>query len=109
MCEFPRDLCMTNQPTRLQPREQTVRSVEIDRVLAVFDVFDEELDTPASKFKYLEDTRRFYGYLIDAGRAVYNLLDRMATQSVMHVPVCYPDSPTDSTHSPESIRRDRCC
>ncbi|MFC6964686.1 hypothetical protein [Halocatena marina] len=32
------------------------------------------------KFKYLEGTRRFYGYLIDAGRAVYNPLDRMATR-----------------------------
>lgn len=42
-------------------------------------MLDEVLGTPASKFKYLEDTRRFYGYLIDAGRSVYNLLDRMAT------------------------------
>ncbi len=61
-------------------QDQTVRPAEIDRALAVFDVLDEVLGTPASKFKYLEDTRRFYGYLIDAGRAVYNPLERMATR-----------------------------
>ncbi|EMA56608.1 hypothetical protein [Halococcus thailandensis] len=57
--------------------EERERPAEIDRALAVFDVLDEVLGTPASKFKYLEDTRRFYDYLLDAGRAVYNPLDRM--------------------------------
>jgi integrase len=57
--------------------EEQDRPAEIDRALAVFDVLDEVLGTPASKFKYLEDTRRFYDYLLDAGRAVYNPLDRM--------------------------------
>jgi integrase len=57
--------------------EERKRPAEIDRALAVFDVLDEVLGTPASKFKYLEDTRRFYDYLLDAGRAVYNPLDRM--------------------------------
>lgn len=57
--------------------EERERPAEIDRVLAVFDILDEVLGTPASKFKYLEDTRRFYDYLLDAGRAVYNPLDRM--------------------------------
>lgn len=61
-------------------QDQSSRPTEIDRALAVFDVLNEVLGTPASKFKYLEDTRRFYGYLIDAGRAVYNPLDRMATR-----------------------------
>jgi integrase len=57
--------------------EESERPAEIDRALAVFDVLDEVLSTPASKFKYLEDTRRFYDYLLDAGRAAYNPLDRM--------------------------------
>jgi integrase len=57
--------------------EERERPAEIDRALAVFDVLDEVLGTPASKFKYLEDTRRFYDYLLDSGRAVYNPLDRM--------------------------------
>jgi integrase len=57
--------------------EERERPAEIDRALAVFDVVDEVLGTSASKFKYLEDTRRFYDYLLDAGRAVYNPLDRM--------------------------------
>jgi integrase len=57
--------------------EESERPAEIDRGLAVFDVLDEVLSTPASKFKYLEDTRRFYDYLLDAGHAVYNPLDRM--------------------------------
>jgi integrase len=57
--------------------EERERPAEIDRALAVFDVLDEVLGTSASKFKYLEDTRRFYDYLLDAGRAIYNPLDRM--------------------------------
>jgi integrase len=57
--------------------EERERPAEIDRALAVFDVLDEILGTSASKFKYLEDTRRFYDYLLDAGRAIYNPLDRM--------------------------------
>ena len=65
-------------PNLLAPLlEEGERPVEIDRALAVFDVLDEVLGTPASKFKYLEDTRRFYDYLLDAGKAVYNPLDRM--------------------------------
>lgn len=69
---------MSNLLNALQ--DQSTRPAEIDWALAVFDVLDEVLGTSASKFKYLEDTRRFYGYLIDAGRAVYNPLDRMATR-----------------------------
>src|SRR5699024_5681348 len=57
--------------------DERERPSAIARALAVFDVLDEVLGTPASKFKYLEDTRRFYDYLLDAGRAVYNPLDRM--------------------------------
>ncbi|WP_254546681.1 tyrosine-type recombinase/integrase [Halomarina pelagica] len=57
--------------------EERDRPDEIDRALAVFDVLHEVLGTTASKFKYLEDVRRFYDYLVDAGRAVYNPLERM--------------------------------
>ena len=53
------------------------RPEEIDRALAVFDVLDRLLGTTASKFKYLEDTRRWYRWLVDVGRAAYNPLDRM--------------------------------
>lgn len=53
------------------------RPEEIDRALAVFDVLDRALGTTASKFKYLEDTRRWYRWLVDVGRAAYNPLDRM--------------------------------
>ena len=69
---------VNESPDLLAPLlEESERPAEIDRGLAVFDVLDEVLGTPASKFKYLEDTRRFYDYLLDAGRAVYNPLDRM--------------------------------
>ena len=69
---------VNKSPDLLAPLpEEQERPTEIDRALAVFDVLDEVLGTPASKFKYLEDTRRFYDYLLDAGRAVYNPLDRM--------------------------------
>ena len=69
---------VNESPDLLTPLlEESERPAEIDRGLVVFDVLDEVLGTPASKFKYLEDTRRFYDYLLDAGRAVYNPLDRM--------------------------------
>ena len=69
---------VNESPDLLAPLlEESERPAEIDRGLAVFDILDEVLGTPASKFKYLEDTRRFYDYLLDAGRAVYNPLDRM--------------------------------
>lgn len=58
-------------------RDESERPDEIDRALAVFDILNEVLGTPASKFKYLEDTRRFYKHLIRSGHALYNPLDEM--------------------------------
>ncbi|QLG29886.1 site-specific integrase (plasmid) [Halorarum halophilum] len=58
-------------------RDEAERPAEIDRALAVFDILNEVLGTPASKFKYLEDTRRFYKHLIRSGHALYNPLAEM--------------------------------
>lgn len=57
--------------------QEAHRPEEISAVLAVFDVLDATLGTVASKFKYLEDTRRFYQWLVDVGRATYNPLERL--------------------------------
>jgi integrase len=67
------------------------RPTEIDRALAVFDVLDRLLGSERSKLKYLEDTRRFYRYLIDAGRATYNPLERMEARFAWERPE--PDNP----------------
>lgn len=53
------------------------RPAEIERAMGVFDVLDEQLGSVGSKFKYLEDTRRWYRWLQDAGRAAYNPLERI--------------------------------
>ena len=48
------------------------------KALAVFDVFDEELSTDASKLKYLGDVSGWYDWLSTSGRAAYSPLANAA-------------------------------
>lgn len=48
------------------------RPEEIDRCLAVFDVFNQELANDETKLKYYSEIRQFYEYLANFRRARYN-------------------------------------
>ncbi|RZV06328.1 site-specific recombinase XerD [Natrinema hispanicum] len=48
------------------------RADEIERVLAVFDELDRDLDSEASKLRYLGDVSQFYEHLQRRGKAAYN-------------------------------------
>ncbi len=48
------------------------RADEIERVLAVFDELDQDLDSEASKLRYLGDVSQFYEHLQRRGKAAYN-------------------------------------
>ncbi|UHQ96129.1 tyrosine-type recombinase/integrase [Natrinema halophilum] len=45
---------------------------EIERVLAVFDELDRNLDSDESKLRYLGDVSQFYEHLVRRGKAAYN-------------------------------------
>ncbi|MFD1562538.1 tyrosine-type recombinase/integrase [Haloarchaeobius amylolyticus] len=48
------------------------RADEIERVLAVFDELDRDLDSEASKLRYLGDVSQLYEHLQRRGKAAYN-------------------------------------
>jgi len=48
------------------------RADEIERVLAVFDELDRDLDSAESKLRYLGDVSQFYEHLQRRGKAAYN-------------------------------------
>ncbi|WP_049934082.1 tyrosine-type recombinase/integrase [Halarchaeum acidiphilum] len=67
-------------------RDESRRAAEIDRAFAVCKVLDRTLRTPAARRKYVEDVRRFYRELLDAGYISYNPMRRMETRLGLDVP-----------------------
>lgn len=67
-------------------RDESRRAAEIDRAFSVCKVLDRTLGTPAARRKYIEDVRRFYRELRDAGYIVYNPMRRMETRLGLDVP-----------------------
>jgi len=66
--------------------DESRRAEEIDRAFAVCKVLDRTLGTPAARRKYVEDVRRFYRELADAGYIAFNPMRRMETRLGLDTP-----------------------
>jgi len=85
--KYVRLYCDLHSPDVLDGlRDESRRAAEIDRAFAVCKVLDRTLETPAARRKYVEDVRRFYRELRDAGYVSYNPMRRMETRLGLDVP-----------------------
>ncbi|WP_435102939.1 tyrosine-type recombinase/integrase [Halarchaeum sp. P4] len=82
-------------------RDESRRAEEIDRAFTVCKVLDRTLQTPAARRKYVEDVRRFYRELVDAGYISYNPMRRMETRLGLDVPEW--DNPSLSERDVETL------
>lgn len=73
---------------------------EIERVLAVFDELDRDLESDASKLRYLGDVSQFYEHLQRRGKAAYNPAGTIEMEYGWQRP-----DPDNAALSSEQVRR----